>query len=74
LSAPPDPLAAIGGGVPTSKGGGKEWEKARKGMEGGRVERGGQRGKRRGERRGREGGKARAGRGGEGGLAMYAFP
>jgi len=32
LSAPPDPLAAIRGGVPTSKGEGREWEKGRKGM------------------------------------------
>jgi len=43
--APPDHLAAIGGGVPTSKGReGKKWEKGRKGMG-----------------RGREGGKERGG-------------
>jgi len=34
LSAPPDSLAAIGGGVPTSKGKGREGEKGRKGMVG----------------------------------------
>ena len=31
FSAPPDSLAAIGGGVPASKGKGREWEKKCKG-------------------------------------------
>ena len=53
LSAPPDPLAAIGGGVPTSNGEGREGDgkregrggKGRKGREGeGRKGRGGREG------------------------------
>jgi len=56
LSAPPDPLAAIGGGVPTSKGGrggmGKGKEGDGKGKERGREERGGLGGKGRGGREG----------------------
>jgi len=79
LSTPPDPVAAIGGGVPTSRGGRRE------GMGKGKERDGNGEGKgkrRKGEGReasgekgkgGREG-EGRAGRGGEGGLAMYAFP
>jgi len=64
----PRPLAAIRGGVPTSKGEG------RKGM--GKGDEGdGNRGAKRREGRGGEGeGEKREGRGGERGLAMYAFP
>jgi len=40
LSAPPDSLAAIGGGMPTSKGEGREWKKGRKGMGRGGSEQG----------------------------------
>jgi len=50
LSAPPDSLAAIGGGVPTSKGEGREGNGIREG---------------RGWEGGREEGNGREGRGGE---------
>jgi len=52
LSAPPDPLAAIGGGVPTSKGEGREGNSEGRGWEGGGNGRGGREGEKR-EGRGR---------------------
>jgi len=65
LSAPPDPLAAIGGGVPTSNGEGKEGDGKREGR-GWRKGRGGEEGK---GRKGREG-EGRKGRGGREGEAI----
>jgi len=54
----------LGGGVPTSKGKGREWEKGRKGMARGKGREGeGVKGKGRKEGEGREG---RAGNGGKG--------
>jgi len=58
LSAPPDPVAAIGEGVPTSKGEGRERNGKREG---------------RGWEGGREKGKGMGGREGEGRLASHTI-
>jgi len=66
LSAPPNPLAAIEGGVPTSNGEGRERDGKREGR-GWRKERGGREGEGRGGREGRGKGE-REGEGGKGRL------
>jgi len=63
LSAPPDPLAAIGGGVPTSNGEGRKGDGKREGR-GWRKGRGGKGEEEEGKGGGGEKRKGREGRGG----------